>query len=158
MHFSLWLIALARQAASLRGAVSGIAAARQNFYLASLKPLPLKPVSEAHFKRDAAMYRELFFLILERCRRNLRRKMRCALRIIDSTTNTFSDSRYGWAKYQSKSHGMKNYLMFIHENDLPHDLHVTHARAADVKIPNRFAFESRLTYVTDRGYADSKLR
>lgn len=103
------------------------------------------------------MYRELFFRILEKCRHNLPRKMRGALRIIDSTTITFSDRRYGWAKYQSQSNGVKIHLMFTHENNLPHDLHVTHAREADVKIAHRFAFESGITYVMDRGYTDSKL-
>ena len=156
-HFTFWLFALAKQAASLRDAVSGIAAAPEKFYHAGLKPVPLSTVSEANSKRNAVMYRELFFLMLEKCRRNLPRKMRGALRIIDSTTIAFSNSRYGWAKYQSKIHGVKIHLMFTHENNLPHDLHLTHARDADVKIAHRFAFESGITYVMDRGYTDSKL-
>jgi hypothetical protein len=103
------------------------------------------------------MYRELFFLMLEKCRRNLPRKMCGALRIIDSTTIAFSDSRYGWAKSQSKSNGVKIHMMFTHENKVPHDVHLTHARDADVKIAHSFAFDSGITYVLDRGYTDSKL-
>lgn len=156
-HFSFWLFALARQAASLRDAVSGIAAAPEKFYHAGLKPVSLSTVSEANSKRNPAMYRDLFFLMLEKCRRNLPRKIRGALRIIDSTTIVFSDIRYGWAKYQSKSYGVKIHLMFTHENNLPHDMHVTHARDADVKIAHRFAFERDITYVLDRGYTDTKL-
>lgn len=156
-HFSFWLFALAKQAASLRDAVSGMAAAPEKFYHAGLKPVSLSTVSEANSKRNPAMYRDLFFLILEKCRRNLPRKLRGALRIIDSTTITFSDTRYGWAQYQSASHGIKIHLMFTHENNLPHDMHVTHARDADVKIAHRFAFDRDVTYVLDRGYTDSKL-
>lgn len=156
-HFSFWLFALARQAASLRDAVSGIAAAPEKFYHAGLKPVPLSTVSEANSKRSAVMYRELFFLLLEKWRRSLPRRMRGALRIIDSTTISFSDGRYGWAKYQSKLHGVKIHLMFTHENSLPHDVCVTHACDADVKIAHRFAFESGITYVLDRGYTSSHL-
>ncbi|GAB4423014.1 MAG: hypothetical protein OHK0011_02580 [Turneriella sp.] len=134
-----------------------MAAAPEKFYHAGLKPVSLSTVSEANSKRNPAMYRDLFFLMVDKCRRIMPRRVRGALRIIDSTTITFSDTRYGWAKYQSKSHGVKIHLMFAHESNLPHDMHVTHARDADVKIAHRFAFERDITYVLDRGYTDSKL-
>jgi putative transposase len=156
-HFTFWLFALAKQATSLRDAVAGVAAAPEKFYHAGLKPVPLSTVSEANSKRSPEMYRELFFRMLEKCRHQMPRKVRGALRILDSTTITFSDARYGWAKYQSQSHGVKIHLMFTHESSLPQDVHLTHARDADVKIAHRFAFDAGNTYVMDRGYTDSKL-
>jgi putative transposase len=156
-HFSFWLFALARQSVGLRDAVTAIAAAPEKLYHAGIRRIKLSTVSEANSKRNSGMYRALFFHILENCRRNLPRKIRGALRIIDSTSLTFSDARFGWAKYQSALHGIKIHLMFSHEESLPHDVILTHAKNADVKIAHGFNFEKGITYVMDRAYTDSKL-
>jgi len=106
-HFSFWLFALARQATSLRDAVTAMAAVPEKFYHAGLKSVRLSTVSEANSKRNPAMYCELFFLMLEKYRRNLPRRMRGALRIIDSTTIAFSDSRFfKWLKQNLKMRRM----------------------------------------------------
>lgn len=156
-HFSFWMYALLTRARSLRFAVDQLNAMPEKLYHMGLKSVKLSTLSEANKKRTYEFYQALYFVILHRLKKSLPRKLKKIIRVLDSTTVTFLDSRFQWAKFRTKKHGIKVHVLYDEGNDLPRNLKITNAEAADVKVAHQFSFLKGITYVFDRAYTDFKL-
>ena len=156
-HFSFWMFALVTKAKSLRFAVHQLNAMPEKLYHMGLRSVKLSTISEANMKRTHEFYRALFFAILHRLKKSVPRSLKKAIRVLDSTTVTFLDTRFKWAKFRSSKHGIKVHVLFDEQNDLPRNLKISNAKAADVKEAHKFSYFRNIIYVFDRAYTDFKL-
>lgn len=156
-HFSFWMYALLTRAKSLRCAVDHLNAMPEKLYHMGLKSVKLSTISEANTKRNFEFYRSLYFVILHRLKKSIPRGLKKVIRVLDSTTITFLDTRFKWAKFRTKKFGIKVHVLFDEANDLPRNLRITNAKAADVKEAHQFSFLKGIIYVFDRAYTDFKL-
>lgn len=156
-HFSFWMYALLTKAKSLRCAVDQLNAMPEKLYHMGLKSVKLSTISEANTKRTFEFYRSLYFVVLHRLKKSIPRGVKKVIRILDSTTITFLDARFKWAKFRTKKFGIKVHVLFDEANAIPRNLKITNAKAADVKEAHRFSFLNGIIYVFDRAYTDFKL-
>ncbi|MCB1202329.1 MAG: IS4 family transposase [Leptospiraceae bacterium] len=156
-HFSFWMFALLTKAKSLRFAVEQLNAMPEKLYHMGFKSVKLSTISEANSKRSYEFYRSLFFVIFYRLKKSLPRTVQKAIRVLDSTTITFSDTRFKWAKFRSSKKGIKVHVLFDQQNEIPRNLKITNANRSDVKLAHQFSFLKGIICVFDRAYTDFKL-
>lgn len=156
-HFSFWMYALVTKSKSLRSAVKTLNAVPEKKYHMGFGSIKVSTISEANTKRSHEFYQKLFFRILGQVRNDVPKKIKQSIRVLDSTTITFADLRFAWAKFRTKKFGMKVHVLLDQENTIPENAIITKANAADVKIAHKFEYLKGIIYVFDRAYTDFKL-
>ena len=92
--------------------------------------------------------------MLGQARSGLRRHVRDATYLIDSTTVSLSALSRRWAHFSDKACGAKSHIVLDPDADLPVYSIVTPARTTDLTAVRQMPIEAGATYVFDLGYYD----
>jgi hypothetical protein len=117
-------------------------------------PVRRSTLAEANRYRPAALFDDLLKTMLGQARSGLRRHVRDATYLIDSTTVSLSALTRRWAHFSAKACGAKAHVVFDPDADLPVYSIVTPARTTDLTAVRKMPIEAGATYVFDLGYYD----
>jgi hypothetical protein len=112
----------------------------------------------ANQHRPWELYQQLFFVLLERCRKDARfkKKFRFKNKLVslDSTVIDLCISVFDWAKFRRTKGAIKLHLLLDHDGYLPCFGVITEGKVHDVKVAWSLSFEPGTVVVDDRGYND----
>jgi hypothetical protein len=115
----------------------------------------------ANEHRPWELYQKLFFVLLERCRKEapFKKKFRFKNKLVslDSTVIDLCVSVFDWAKFRRTKGAIKLHLLLDHDGYLPCFGVITEGKVHDVKIAWSLSFEPGTVVVDDRGYNDYRL-
>lgn len=112
----------------------------------------------ANEHRPWELYQKLFFVLLERCRKEapFKKKFRFKNKLVslDSTVIDLCVSVFDWAKFRRTKGAIKLHLLLDHDGYLPCFGVITEGKVHDVKVAWSLCFEPGTVVVDDRGYND----
>jgi hypothetical protein len=142
------------EARSLRGLVEELESHAAVLSSLGCGPVKRSTLAEANRSRPAALFDELLKTMLGQARSGLRRHVRDATYLIDSTTVSLSALSRRWAHFSDKMCGAKAHIVLDPDADLPVYSIVTPARTPDLTAIRQMPIEAGATYVFDLGYYD----
>lgn len=147
-------------AQSLREITGGLAACEGKLrHLGVDQPPKRSTLAYANEHRPWALYRSVFYDLVERCQREAagrQRKFRFKHKLlsIDSTTIALSLSLFDWAQYKRSKGAVKLHLVLDHDGYLPAYAVLSDGKEADIAAAKRMSFAPGTMLVFDRGYTD----
>ena len=121
-------------------------------------------LSYANEHRPGALYQELFYMVLERFRRQQQLGVRKPpfrfenkLLLLGSTTISLCLSLFPWAQFRRTKGGVKAHVLMDYDDYLPRYVLLTAARASDVRMARHFDLPPGSIVAVDRGYNDFRL-
>ena len=139
---------------SLREIVAGMASHQTRLYHVGAAPVKRSTVSDANRDRPWQVFSELCTEMLGQAHRGLRRAMKDAVRLVDSTTVRLSYLSADWATFSSSMCGAKMHIVYDLNAEQPVYFAVTPARVNDITAAKAMPIEPGATYVYDLGYYD----
>jgi IS4 transposase len=103
------------------------------------------------------VFGEIFTHLLAQADRGLRRTVKDAVRLIDSTSVRLSSLSADWATFSTDVFGAKAHIIYDPQADRPVYFAVTPARVNDVTTAKGMPIEPGASYVYDLGYYDYRL-
>lgn len=112
--------------------------------------------------RDWRVFRDLYYLMLKSLGQHLPFKMdfpdiKRRIKLMDSTTVTFSLTAFPWAEYSREKGAIKIHTALDFEQDVPSFLLITDGKEGDNEAAAKLPFTEGMVVVADRGYMDFKL-
>jgi hypothetical protein len=153
-HLVALLYGQLSEARSLRGLVEELESHAAALSGLMCGPVKRSTLAEANRYRPAALFDDLLKTMLGQARSGLRRHVRDATYLIDSTTVSLSGLSRRWAHFSAKACGAKAHIAFDPDADLPVYSIVTPARTTDLTAIRQMPIEAGATYVFDLGYYD----
>lgn len=154
-QFCAMLFAQLSGAASLRDLVTSLSTHKTLLYHAGIKDeVRRSTLSDANRIRAHAFFDDLFAALLTELPGGLPRKMRAAVRLIDSTNLRLSALSSGWARFSSDVCAAKLHVVYDPNEDRPVYFVTTPANVNDITPVKAFTIEAGATYVFDLGYYD----
>ena len=140
-QFVSMLFCQVAQADSLREICNGLKCCLGKLSHLGLSRGPNKStLSYANLHRPAALFEHVFWTTLERFRqqhllgrRTHRFRFRTKLLSMDSTTIGLCLSLFPWARLRTGKGGIKAHVLLDHDDYMPRFVHLTEARASDVR-------------------------
>lgn len=139
-------------AASLREIEATMASHEPRLYHLGAKAPKRSTLADANAKRLAALFAELFDGVLGLAHRGLRKASEDAVRLIDATRIPLNALSTSWARYDTRSNGVKISIVYDPDAALPVRYAINLARENDMVPAKEFPIESGATYVFDMGY------
>jgi Domain of unknown function (DUF4372)/Transposase DDE domain len=169
--FSTWTQCVAMlfcqlaRADSLREICNGLACSHGKLVHLGIAQAPNKStLSYANEHRPAALFEDLFWTTLKRCReqqgmgaRKAKFRFRNKLLSLDSTTITLCLGLFPWAKFRRAKGGVKAHVVLDHDDYMPQYVVLTEARRSDLSVAHDLVFNAETIVVVDRGYTDYAL-
>ena len=169
--FSTWTQCVAMlfcqlaRADSLREICNGLACSQGKLVHLGIAQAPNKStLSYANEHRPAALFEDLFWSTLQRCReqqgmgaRKAKFRFRNKLLSLDSTTITLCLGLFPWAKFRRAKGGVKAHVVLDHDDYMPQYVVLTEARRSDLSVAHDLVFNAETIVVVDRGYTDYAL-
>jgi len=168
-YFSCWqqfvtlLYAQIGKKDSLRDITTSLRAQHRRWYHLGLKNISRSTLADANTTRSYAIYEELFYDLLGRCRDltpKHRFRFKNPLHSIDATTIDLCLSAFPWARYRKTKGALKLHFLYDHAGCLPSFMVMTEGRAADIRVAKDYEFSGRLLpdsiVSVDRAYIDWK--
>ena len=143
---------------SLRDICSNFKSNASRFYHLGFNGVSRNNLSHALSKRNADVFEKLFYLLLEKVRKETGRKSDIRFRFkkdviaIDSTTISLCLSLCSWASFRSAKGGIKIHTMYDVKMQMPDFMTITEARKHDHTAVADMPFRSGAIYVLDKGY------
>ena len=137
---------------SLREIVTTMASHEARLYHLGAVAPKRSTLADANAHRPAAVFSELFGVLLKQAHRSLRKDTRDAIRLIDSSRVTLNSLSRGWAHYDTTCDGMKLHVVYDPDAALPVHFAVSPARENDMVQARQLPVEPGATYVFDLGY------
>jgi hypothetical protein len=152
-------------AESLREICGGLACCAGKAVHVGIRKAPNKStLSYANQHRPAALYKDLFYTVLERFRsqqqlgaRKRIFRFKNKLLSLDSTTISLCLTLFPWAQFRRTQGGVKAHVLMDHDDYLPRYVLLTAARASDVRMAHQFDLPRGSIVAVDRGYTDFSL-
>lgn len=141
-------------ASSLREIVTGMASHETRLYHVGAVPVKRSTLSDANAQRPWQVFGELFTAMLPQAHRGLRRSIKDAVRLIDSTSVRLSSLSEDWATFSADVFGAKAHIIYDPNADCPVYFAVTPANVNDITAAKAMPIEAGATYVFDLGYYD----
>jgi hypothetical protein len=141
-------------AQSLRGLVEELESHAAVLSSLGCGPVKRSTLAEANRYRPVGLFDELVKTMLGQARSGLRRHVRDATYLIDSTTVSLSALSARWAHFSDKMCGAKVHIVYDPDAGLPVYNIVTPARTTDLTAIRQMPIEAGATYVFDLGYYD----
>lgn len=141
-------------AASLREIVTGMASHETRLYHLGAAPVKRSTLSDANAKRPWQVFGELFTAMLPQAHRGLRRTIKDAVRLIDSTSVRLSSLSGDWAMFSADVFGAKAHIVYDPHADRPVYFAVTAANVNDITAAKAMPIEAGASYAFDLGYYD----
>jgi Domain of unknown function (DUF4372)/Transposase DDE domain len=169
--FSTWTQCVAMlfcqlaRADSLREICNGLACSQGKLLHLGIAQAPNKStLSYANEHRPAALFEDLFWTTLKRCReqqgmgaRKAKFRFRNKLLSLDSTTLALCLGLFPWAKFRRAKGGVKAHVVLDHDDYMPQYVVLTEARRSDLSVAHDLVFNAETIVVVDRGYTDYAL-
>ncbi|HRS32823.1 MAG TPA: IS4 family transposase, partial [Rectinema sp.] len=119
-------------------------------------------LSYANVHRPWEMYRDLFYLLLERYRgtitgRKRKFRFRNKLLSLDSTTISLCLSMFPWAQFRQAKGAVKLHLLLDHDGYLPSYAYISNGKKHDVTVARKVPLSKGSIVTMDRGYNDYSL-
>ena len=153
-QFIAMLFAQLAGSASLRDLTTALESHPAMLYHAGGKPVRRSTLADANRDRSHAFFDDLFAAVLARGQIGLPRKMRQAVRLIDSTSLRLSSLSSAWARFSKDVFGAKLHVVYALDEERPVYFAVTPANVNDITPAKSIAIEGEATYVFDLGYYD----
>jgi IS4 transposase len=141
-------------ASSLREIVTGLESHTVRLYHLGADPAKRSTLADANALRPAAVFAELFALMVARAARGVRRSLAETTYLIDSTGLRLSGLCAEWARFSAKVCGAKMHVVYDPDADRPIYAAVTPANVNDITVAQAMPIEPGATYVFDLGYYD----
>ncbi|MBF0443433.1 MAG: IS4 family transposase [Oligoflexales bacterium] len=150
------------QADSLREICNGLSCCLGKLVHLGINKAPNKStLSYANEHRPAAMYKELFWFLLQEFRKQqqfggkqYKFRFKNKLLSMDSTTISLCITLFPWAKFRRAKGGVKVHVMLDHDDHMPAFVLITKAKKSDVKVIPMLKLNPGSIIVVDRGYND----
>jgi hypothetical protein len=169
-RFSCWqqlivlLFAQAKSLTSLRDIELSLRTQVKKWYHLGLKTVAKSTLSDANNNRNADIFRDTFYSLLEKCRELSPRhgfKFKNPLYSFDSTLIDVCLSLYPWATYRTKKGAFKVHTLLDHSGYLPSFIVVTDGKTHDINVvkDDSYGFPSLSPdsiLLIDRAYIDYK--
>ena len=139
-------------ASSLREIVVTMASHEARLYHLGVTAPKRSTLADANAQRPAALFAELFDVILAQAHRGLRKATKEAVRLIDATRVPLNALSTSWAQYDTRSNGVKVSIVYDPEAIVPVRFAINLARTNDMVPAKEFPIEPGATYVFDMGY------
>jgi hypothetical protein len=165
MQFVAMLFCQIGRADSLREICNGLACCVGKLAHLGLAGAPKRStLSYANSRRSSELFRDLFFMALDRFRsqsglgsRKTKFRFKNKLYSLDSTTITLCLSLFPWASFRRVKGGVKAHVLLDHDDYMPAYVLLTEARRHDVTMARQMAIPAGSIVVMDRGYSDYAL-
>jgi IS4 transposase len=141
-------------ATSLREIVTGMESHETRLYHLGAKPVKRSTLSDANAKRPWQVFGELCTAMMQQVHRGLRRTVKDAVRLIDSTSVRLSSLSKDWARFSADVCGAKAHIVYDPNADRPVYFAVTRANVNDITAAKAMPIEAGATYAFDLGYYD----
>jgi IS4 transposase len=141
-------------ATSLREIVTGMESHETRLYHLGAKPVKRSTLSDANAKRPWQVFGELCTAMMQQVHRGLRRRVKDAVRLIDSTSVRLSSLSKDWARFSADVSGAKAHIVYDPNADRPAYFAVTRANVNDITAAKAMPIEAGATYAFDLGYYD----
>jgi IS4 transposase len=141
-------------ATSLREIVAGLESHAARLYHVGSSPVKRSTLSDANSHRPWQVFGDLCTHILAQVHRGLRRSLKDAVRLIDSTSVKLSSLSADWATFSTDVFGAKAHIVYDPHADRPVYFAVTPAKVNDITAAKAMPIEAGMTYVYDLGYYD----
>jgi IS4 transposase len=141
-------------ATSLREIVAGVESHAARLYHLGSGPVKRSTLSDANNHRPWQVFGELCTQMLAQAHRGLRRTLKDAVRLIDSTSVKLSSLSADWATFSTDVFGAKAHIVYDPDADRPVYFAVTPAKINDITAAKAMPIEAGVTYVYDLGYYD----
>lgn len=139
-------------AASLRGIEDGLMAQRARLYHLGARPVHRSSLADANAKRPSAVYESVFAALVVRAKPGLRRTLRPAVRLLDSSKVLLSGRSGGWVKEIKQHHAAKLHVLYCPGEAMPVQAKVTAHQVSDLRLAERLPIDPGATYVFDLAY------
>lgn len=139
-------------ASSLREIEGTMESHRNRLYHLGVAAPKRATLADANAKRPAAVFAELFEMLLGQAHRGLRKASKEAVRLIDSSRITLNSLSRDWAQYDAVCDGVKLHIVYDPRAALPVYFAVSPARENDMVQAKHMPVEPGATYVFDLGY------
>lgn len=139
-------------ASSLREIVTTMASHEARLYHLGATAPKRSTLADANAKRPAALFADLFDLLLAQAHRGLRKATKEAVRLIDATHIPLNALSSSWARHDAHSNGVKASIVYDPDAIVPVRFAINLARTNDIVPAKEFPIEPGATYVFDMGY------
>lgn len=139
-------------ASSLREIVATTASHQVRLYHVGAAAPKRSTLADANAKRPAKLFAELFDVLLGQAHRGLRKASKDAIRLIDATRIPLNALSTSWARYDTRSSGVKVSIVYDPEAIAPVRFAINLARENDMVPAKELPIEPGATYVFDMGY------
>jgi IS4 transposase len=153
-HLTALLYGQISGATSLREIVAGLESHAARLYHLGSSPVKRSTLSDANSHRPWQVFGELCTHMLAQAHRGLRRTLKDAVRLIDSTGVKLSSLSADWATFSTDVFGAKAHIVYDPHADRPVYFAVTPAKVNDITAAKAMPIEAGVTYVYDLGYYD----
>jgi Transposase DDE domain/Domain of unknown function (DUF4372) len=140
-------------AASLREIVATLHSHQNRLYHLGVAAPKRSTLADANAKRPAALFGDVFAMLLAGAHPALRRHAREAVSLIDATHIPLGALAKGWA-HAGRASGAKMHTVLDAATGLPVHFDVTTARVNDITVARSLTIPPRQTVVFDLGYYD----
>ena len=160
-QFVAMLFCQLAQAKSLREICGGLRCCVGKLkHLGVEKAPPRSTLSYANQHRPWELYRDLFYLFLDRCRVFAPQKkfrFKNKLLSLDATVIVLCLHLFPWAEFRRTKGAVKLHLLLDHDGYLPTYALLTEGKRHEVRVARQLAFAPESIVVLDRGYNDYAL-
>jgi len=139
-------------ASSLREIVTTMASHEARLYHLGATAPKRSTLADANAKRPAALFADLFDVVLAQAHRGLRKATQDVVRLIDATRIPLNALSTSWARYDTRSNGVKVSIVYDTDAIVPVRFAIDLARTNDMVPAKAFPIEPGATYVFDMGY------
>lgn len=162
-HFVSMVFMQLAGATSLRDISNGLRSATGNLNHLGVLRAPCKSsLSYLNKNRNADVFEELYFELLNALEPSLQRRKRYARRlkrkifIMDSSIIPLSLSLFDWAKFRTTKGAIKLHAVLDYSSGLPAYAVITDGKTHDINPAKETAFPAGSVLVADRAYVDYK--
>ncbi len=141
-------------ASSLREIVTGLRSHAARLYHLGARPVQRSTLADANAHRPAAVFTELFALMIAQANRHLRRALGDTVYLIDSTGLKLDSRSAEWARFSDAACGAKVHVIYDPDADRPIYAVVTAANVNDITPAKAMPIVPGASYVFDLGYYD----
>jgi len=157
-QFTAMLFCQLAQAKSLREICDGLRSCLGKLAHIGLVKAPSRTtLSYANKHRPWKLYRDLFYIALDRCRTYApatKFRFKNKLLSLDASSIELCLELFDWAKYRQKKGAIKLHLLLDHDGYLPTFAVITDGKTHEVTVARTMTFAPGTILAIDRGYID----
>lgn len=148
------------RAQSLREICGGLASCEGKLSHLGIRSPSRSTLAYANEHRPWQLYEQVFYRLLERCRRETegrrqrRFRFKNPLLSLDATVIDLCASLFDWAQFRRTKGAVKLHLLLDHDGYLPSFACITEGAASDLSVAKTLRFPPGSIVVFDRGYTD----